>query len=121
MKYSCNHMMCHMNKDINEDPMYWLGSSFFSGVLFSYWSWGILYLLAFLIIRELAYYLYCYAYKGLTYYDLMIRIGIVSGALMGFLIGRAITENDDHEKSIEEFWGSVRRYTGYKYPGYKYK
>ena len=109
----CNHMSCRMEKDLNEDPMYWLGASFFSGFLFAEWSWGILYLLVFLIIWEIGYYIYCYAYRGLDNYYFMIRIGIVAGAIMGFLIGRAITQNDDHEKSIREFWESVRKHTGY--------
>jgi len=113
MEYPCNRMLCRMNKDLNEDPMYWLGASFFSGFLFSSWTWGILYLFVFLIIWEIGYYIYCSNYR--SDYNLMIRIGIVAGALMGFLIGRAITENDDHEKSIKEFWGSVDKYTGYKY------
>lgn len=113
MERPCDRMLCRMNKDLNEDPMYWLGASFFSGFLFSHWTWGILYLLLFLIIWEIGYYIYCSAYRN--DYDLMIRIGIVAGALMGFLIGRAITENDDHEKSIKEFWGSVHKCTGYNY------
>ena len=111
----CDHMLCQMKRDLNTDPMYWLGASFFSGFLFSSWSWGILYLFVFLIIWEIGYFIYCYNYRGLNEYDLMIRIGIVAGALMGFLIGRGITENDDHEASIKEFWGSVHKYTGYKY------
>jgi hypothetical protein len=100
-----------MKQDLYEDPMYWLGASFFSGFLFSTWSWGILYLFTFLILWEIGYYIYCSCVKGLDDYYLMIRIGIVAGALMGFLIGRAITENDDHEKSIEEFWDTVNKYT----------
>ena len=94
-------MLCHMNDDINNDPMYWLGASFFSGFLFSTWSWGILYVLSFLIIYEIGYYIYC-SYQSKEY-DCMIRIGIVAGALMGFLIGRAIIEDDDHTASIDEF------------------
>lgn len=115
MEHQCNSMLCRMKKDINEDPMYWLGASFFSGFLFATWSWGILYLFSFLILWEIGYYIYCRCYNGLDEYDLMIRIGIVAGALMGFLIGRAITENDDHEESIREFWDSVHKYTGYKH------
>lgn len=103
MKYKCNHMLCHMKKDIYEDPMYVLGASFFSGFLFSTWSWGILYIISFLILYEIGYYVYCYSYKGLDDYYFITRIGIVAGAFMGFLIGRAIIEEDDHEKSIKEF------------------
>lgn len=99
-------MMCKMNRDIDRDPMYWLGASFFSGFLFSTWSWGILYLLVFLI----AYELFLVFYKGWKEYDLQIRIGVVCGAIMGFLIGRAITENDDHEKEIQEFKSVFKKY-----------
>ena len=102
-------MLCHMKKDINEDPMYWIGSAFFSGFLFATWSWGILYLLVFLILYEIGYYVYCYSSDKLTNYNLLIRIGIVLGAVAGFLIGRAITENDDHEKSIKEFCNHFKR------------
>lgn len=103
MKHKCNYMLCRINQDLYEDPMYWLGAAFFSGFLFSGWSWGILYVLVFLIIYEIGYYVYCSAYKGLEEYSFMIRIGLVAGALMGFLIGRAIIEEDDHEESIREF------------------
>ena len=103
MKYKCNYMLCRMKRDLNEDPMYWLGAAFFSGFLFAGWSWGILYMLTFLMIYEIGYYVYCYSYRGMDEYNLMIRIGIVAGAFMGFLIGRAIIEEDDHEKSIQEY------------------
>lgn len=103
MKYNCNHMLCHIKKDIYEDPLYWLGAAFFSGFLFSAWSWGILYVLSFLIIYEIGYYVYCSATKKLDKYSILIRIGLVAGGLMGFLIGRGIIEDDDHEKSIKEF------------------
>jgi len=94
-------MLCRMKRDINEDPMYWIGAAFFSGFLFSSWSWGIVYVILFLIVYEIFYFAFC-RYR-LSKYDLLSRIGIVAGAFMGFLIGRAITEDDDHEKSIQEF------------------
>jgi len=97
-----------MNRDLYEDPMYWLGAAFFSGFLFANWSWGILYLLVFLIFWEIGYYIWC-NYNNSTY-DIQIRIGIVAGTIMGFLIGRCITENDDHEESMREFWARIRKY-----------
>lgn len=96
-------MVCRMNRDLYNDPMYWTGAALFSGLLFSTWSWGIVYVLLFLIAYEIGYYIYCRNYKEPGEYDLMIRIGIFAGAFMGFLIGRAITETDDHEESIREF------------------
>lgn len=106
----CNRMFCRMKRDIDEDPMYWIGASFFSGVLFSSWSWGILYLISFLILYEIMYYVYCYSWGKLTGYDLQIRIGMVAGAMMGFLIGRCITEDDDHDQSIKDFCSTVKKY-----------
>ncbi len=100
-----------MAKDIYEDPMYWLGAAFFSGFLFASWSWGILYLLSFLIVYEIFYCIYC-RYKNNKEWGLQIRIGIVAGTLMGFLIGRNITEDDDHKKSIDEFCSSVGKIFG---------
>ena len=97
-------MLCRMKRDLNEDPAYWLGASFFSGFLFATWTWGIVYLILFLIIYEVGYFIYKSSIKeNGNEYNFMIRLGIVAGAIMGFLIGRAITENDDHEKSIKDF------------------
>ena len=107
-------MLCRMNRDLYEDPMYWLGASMFSGFLFATWSWGILYLILFLIIWEIGFYIYCYSFEKLDNYSLTIRIGIIAGAIMGFLLGRGITGTDNHEESIKDFWKSVHRYTGYK-------
>ena len=115
MNCQCNSMLCQMKRDINEDPVYVLGASLFSGFLFATWSWGILYLLVFLILWEIGYYLYCRNFRDINDYDITIRIGIAAGAIMGFLIGRCITKNDDHEKSIVEFWETVHKYTGYKH------
>ena len=97
----CNRMLCRMKRDLNEDPAYWLGASFFSGFLFATWSWGIVYLLIFLIIYEIGYFIY--QQQKDQEYDWVIRLGIVAGAIMGFLIGRAITQDDDHEKDIRDF------------------
>ena len=102
-----------MLRDINTDPMYWLGAAFFSGFLFAAWSWGILYLLSFLIFYEIGYYIYYCHYKKYDDWDPAMRIGLACGALMGFLIGRSITEDDDHEKSIQEFCTSVKKIMNY--------
>jgi len=97
-----------MARDIYEDPMYWLGAAFFSGFLFSTWSWGILYLISFLIIYEIFYYFYCNHY--VKHWDFPMRIGLACGALMGFLIGRNITEDDDHEQSMKDFCNDIKRF-----------
>ena len=107
----CNHTICTMKRDINSDPSYVLGAALFSGFLFSTWSWGILYLVTFLIIYEIIYYIYCYNFNKLSSYGLQIRIGIVAGTIMGFLLGRCITGTDNHEESIEEFKQTFRKYS----------
>lgn len=90
-----------MTREIYEDPAYWLGSSLFAGVLFSTWSWGIVYLILFILLYEFFYCIYCqYSNKK---FDIGMRIGLVAGAFMGFLIGRSITGNDNHQKSMDEF------------------
>lgn len=93
----CNNMV----KDLNTDKAYPIGAAFFSGFLFSAWSWGIIYLLLFLLAYEIGYYIYCSGYE--KQWDMISRIGIVAGAFMGFLIGRAIIEDDDHDQSIRDF------------------
>lgn len=106
----CDKMFCRMERDINEDPMYILGASLFYGFLFSTWSWGILYLILFLVIWEIGYYIFCrYTNKMLTYYP-CIRFGIVCGSIMGFLIGRNITEMEDHEESAIELCDKIRKF-----------
>lgn len=106
----CGHTICIMKRDINTDPAYVLGASFFSGFLFSTWSWGILYLISFLVLYEIAYYIYCYNFNKLDAYGLQIRIGVVSGTIMGFLMGRCITGTDNHEESIQEFKQTFKKY-----------
>lgn len=110
---SCDNMLCRMNKDINEDPMYWLGASLFSGVLFSTWSWGIVYLLFFTVFYEVIYFVVC-KYRIKTPYNAEMRIGMIAGSIFGFLIGRAITETDDHQDCISEFISNAKYYLNIK-------
>lgn len=87
--------------DINNDPMYWLGAAFFLGILFSTWSWGIAYFFLFIIFWEIG---VCWFYKYNGYHwDVSMRFGLAAGSLLGFLIGRCITETDDHLECMEEF------------------
>jgi len=102
-----------MSKDINEDPMYWLGASVFSGVLFSTWSWGIVYLLIFIVFYEVIYFAVC-KYHIKTPYCAEMRIGLVAGSIFGFLIGRAITETDNHSECITDFISTAKYYLNIK-------
>ena len=100
----CRNIYCQINQDITTDPMYWLGASFFSGFLFSYWNWGIVYVVLFLIVWEIIYFGYHW-YREYNYQG-MIRIGCIAGVIFGFLINRAIIEQDDHYADIQDFWNN---------------
>ena len=110
---SCNLMLCRMSRDINEDPMYWLGASIFSGLLFSTWSFGIVYVLISIVFYEFIFCVACY-YRGKTNYCIQMRIGLVAGSIFGFLIGRAITKTDDHYECIDDFIGKAKYYLNIK-------
>ena len=104
----CNDSLCCMKYDIINNPMYWLGASFFSGILFSTWSWGLAYLLVGLIIYEIGYYMYC-RYQNYQH-NLQIRIGILAGAIMGFLIGRSITGTENHYESFSDLKATLKKW-----------
>jgi hypothetical protein len=63
-------------------------SSFCLGVLFSPWSWGLVYYIAFLLIYEIlsAYYTWC----QLPYWRLSTRLGVIAASLLGFILGRIL-------------------------------
>jgi len=90
-----------MATEINNDPLYWTGASFMAGILFSSLSWGIVFYFIFLLIWSIAYYFYSYYHGKVYYWD--VQIGLFIASLFGFLIGRAIIEEDDHDDSIKEF------------------
>lgn len=55
----------------------------------------------FLLIWSIAYYFYSY-YHGKDYYwD--VQLGLFVASLFGFLLGRTIIEEDDHDASVKEF------------------
>lgn len=98
--------MDDMVYDINTDPIYPLGASFFGGILFSSLSWGIIFYFLFLLIYFIAYYQYT-QYNNLPWH-LDQQIGIFAASLFGFLIGREIIGKGDHKKSIEETKYGIR-------------
>lgn len=92
----------NMIRDINEDPMYWLGASFILGVFFASFSWGIIFYLIFLVLYSFLYYYYCH-YNGINGWFLDEQIGLFAASFFGFLIGRTIIKDDEHEESMTEF------------------
>lgn len=63
-------------------------ASFCLGVLFSPWSWGLQWFIAFLIVYEILaiYFTRCDS----LYWKANIRIGVVAASLLGFILGRIL-------------------------------
>ena len=91
-----------MTRDINEDPMYWLGASFILGVFFASFSWGIIFYFIFLVLYSFGFYYYCY-YNGINEWFLDEQFGLFAASFFGFLIGRSIIEDDEHKENMHEF------------------
>jgi hypothetical protein len=85
----------------NNDPEYLIISSFILGILFSGISFGLVYVIIFLIIWELLYYAYIdcnnRSYMGET------RLLSVLYGIAGFLLGRFLHEDDDHHEEFKKF------------------
>ena len=86
-----------MNQFINEDPYAFVLMGFLSGVLFSGVSWGIVYVILFLIISEILYFGYVSANGRL--WDIDLRITVLMAALLGYLAGAFFHHDDDHYDS----------------------
>ena len=106
--YGPDHPMSPMEYEIYHNPIYTIGAAFFAGILFSPWSFGIIYYLLFLIIWELLFYGWC-NYKN-VFWNWQIRLSIVLAALFGFLLGRTMINEDDHAGSVKEFKCRMNRY-----------
>lgn len=84
----------------NNDFVQLIGA-FCTGVLFSPWSWGLRWFVAFLIVYEVLaiYFTRCDS----LYWKFSTRIGVVCASLLGFILGRIlvgydnplVNENDD--------------------------
>lgn len=78
----------------NEDrtAMVQLVSAIVFGILLSPWSGGLFFLVAFIIVYELAFYVFT---KGdPRYYDLETRPCIIAGSLFGYILGKTLTSTD---------------------------
>ena len=97
-----------LNKEINTNPYYTVVASICGGILFSGISWGIFYVILFLIFWEILYigYLDVNGKK----WDLLDRLNIVLGAFLGYLIGANLLNKDDHYKSIKNFKDDIKYY-----------
>lgn len=90
------------------DPMAVVLSSFLAGLLFSGVSFGIVYVILFLIFWEFLYfgYLSCNERR----WDFDYRILVILAAFLGFLVGAFFHDADDHYESFNKFKDDMEYY-----------
>lgn len=93
--------MNQLNDFVENSPYLLVLSSFLSGLLFSGISWGIVYVILFLIFWEICYFGYVSA-NGRTW-DMDYRITVLMAALLGYLVGAFFHDQDDHWDSWNHF------------------
>ena len=91
-----------LNCAIENDPGYTVVMSFISGILFSNITYGLAYLIIFLLIWEILYFGYLHS-NHKTSWNLFDRVLVFLGAILGFLLGRFMQDNDEHEKDFDKF------------------
>lgn len=98
----------NLNCHIEKDPNFTVLMSLIVGFLFAGISWGIIYVIIFLILWEIAYYAYldCNDKK----WNLETRITIILAALLGFLLGSNLHETDDYYEHCSEFKKDLNHY-----------
>jgi len=102
------YKMEHLNWSIDNDPGVVVISSLIGGILFSNVTYGLAYLILFLLIWEILYfgYLDCNG-KNWIFFD---RILVFLAAILGFMLGRFMHDNDDHKEDFHMFKNSCGYY-----------
>jgi hypothetical protein len=85
----------------NSEPGYTFIMSVIVGILFSGISFGLIYVIMFIVLWEFFYFLYLdcnnIVYSGED------RLLFALGSIMGFLLGRLMHDDDDHYKEYKKF------------------
>ena len=97
-----------LNCEIYNNPNYTILMALITGILFSAISWGIIYVILFLIIWEILY--YGYLNVNNKEWDFLFRVTVILAALLGFLYGRALHDDDDHYEDCNKFKEDVNNY-----------
>ena len=93
--------------DIN-DPQYSIISSFIIGILFSGISFGLVYVIIFILLWEIFY--YAYVDCNNRQYPGEKRLLMALYGIAGFLLGRFMLDQDDHNKDFEKFQNDYHYY-----------
>ena len=85
----------------NSEPGYTFIMSVAIGILFSGVSFGLVYVILFIVLWEILYFLYSDS-KNMVY-SAEDRLLFALGSIMGFLLGRLMHDDDDHFKEYKKF------------------
>ena len=97
-----------LNCHIENDPNFTVLMSLIVGFLFSGISWGLIYVIIFLILWEIAYFAYLDC-NGKAW-NLESRITIILAAVLGFLLGANLHDKDDHCEDYKKFKKDINYY-----------
>ena len=86
---------------LNSEPGYTFIMSVIVGILFSGISFGLVYVILFIVLWEIFYFLYTDS-KNMVYTG-EDRLLFALGSIMGFLLGRFMHDDDDHYKEYKKF------------------
>ena len=100
--------MDEFNDWINNDPMAYVLASFLAGLLFSGTSWGIIYVLLFLVLWEILY--FCYSDANNMLWNPDERLLLVLAALLGYLTGAFFHDDDNHYEAYHKFKDDIDYY-----------
>jgi lipoprotein signal peptidase len=78
------------------------------GILFSGISYGLLYVIVFIIIWEFLYFAYLHANH--RNWEMTERVMVILYGILGFLLGRFLHEDDDHCKECNDFFNDCEYY-----------
>jgi hypothetical protein len=98
----------NLNCQIEKDPNFTILMSLIVGFLFAGISWGLIYVIIFLILWEIAYFAYLDC-NGKSW-SLESRVTIILAALLGFLLGANLHDKDDHYDHCGKFKEDIDYY-----------
>jgi hypothetical protein len=107
-KIECENSRCNFAKWLEDDIYINMTASFIGGFLFSGISWGIIYVILFLIVYEFLYFIYKHANHDC--YPMEDRIGLVVAALLGYVLGAIFHQKDDFADHTYKFWDDCYEY-----------
>lgn len=96
------------NCAINNEIEYAYIMSLIGGILFSGISYGLLYVIVFLIIWEVLYFMYLDS--NARRWEPIERITVILFAILGFLLGRLLHDDDDHQGECDQFFKDCNHY-----------